>query len=64
MRYVIDCIQRRCEGYDLPSPHRDRNALYRERALNAYIDILTLKERIAGRSPAFEGIRLVKERVR
>jgi hypothetical protein len=26
-----------------------------------YIDIYTLQERIAGRSPAFEGIRLVKE---
>jgi hypothetical protein len=29
-----------------------------------YIDLLTLQERIAGRSPAFEGIRLVKERIR
>jgi hypothetical protein len=28
------------------------------------IDILTLQERIAGRSPAFEGIRLIKERIR
>ena len=28
------------------------------------IDINTLQERIAGRSPAFEGIRLVKERIR
>ncbi len=33
-------------------------------ALNLYIDLLTLQERIAGRSPAFEGIRLVKERIR
>jgi hypothetical protein len=30
--------------------------------LDVYIDIYTLQERIAGRSPAFEGIRLVKER--
>jgi hypothetical protein len=29
---------------------------------NLNIDIATLQERIAGRSPAFEGIRLVKER--
>ena len=27
-----------------------------------YIDLLTLQERIAGRSPAFEGIRIVEER--
>jgi hypothetical protein len=33
-------------------------------ALDIYIDIITLQERIAGRSPAFEGIRLVKERIR
>jgi hypothetical protein len=33
-----------------------------DRALNLYIDIFTLQERIAGRSPAFEGIRLVKYR--
>jgi hypothetical protein len=30
--------------------------------LDLFIDIYTLQERIAGRSPAFEGIRLVKER--
>jgi hypothetical protein len=35
-----------------------------DHALDLYIDILTLRERIAGRSPAFEGIRLVKERIR
>jgi energy-converting hydrogenase A subunit M len=29
-----------------------------------YFDLITLQERIAGRSPAFEGIRLVKERIR
>ena len=29
-----------------------------------FIDLFTLQERIAGRSPAFEGIRLVKERTR
>lgn len=32
--------------------------------LYIYFDILTLQERIVGRSPAFEGIRIVKERVR
>lgn len=32
-------------------------------ALDLYVDIFTLQERIAGRSPAFEGIRLVKERI-
>jgi len=32
--------------------------------LHIYLDCLTLQERIAGRSPAFEGIRLVKERIR
>jgi hypothetical protein len=30
--------------------------------LSIWIDLITLQERIAGRSPAFEGIRLVKER--
>lgn len=35
-----------------------------QRALGVYIDLLTLQERIAGRSPAFEGIRLVKERIK
>jgi hypothetical protein len=35
-----------------------------DRALDIYVDIFTLRERIAGRSPAFEGIRLVKERIR
>lgn len=32
--------------------------------MNIYFDIWTLDERIAGRSPAFEGIRIVKERVK
>jgi hypothetical protein len=32
--------------------------------LSLYINIFTFQERIAGRSPAFEGIRLVKERIR
>jgi hypothetical protein len=36
----------------------------RDRALATYIDLFTLQERIAERSPAFEGIRLVKERIR
>jgi len=31
--------------------------------LSIWIDLITLQERIAGRSPAFEGVRLVKERV-
>ncbi len=35
-----------------------------DRTLDVYMDIFTLQERIAGRSPAFEGIRLVKERIR
>ncbi len=33
-------------------------------AENICLDMLTLQERIAGRSPAFEGIRLVKERIK
>jgi hypothetical protein len=33
--------------------------LARELALDLFLDIFTLQERIAGRSPAFEGIRLV-----
>ena len=33
-------------------------------ALGLYIDLLTIRERTLGRSPAFEGIRLVKERTR
>ena len=33
-----------------------------EQAIDFFIDIFTLEERIAGHSPAFEGIRLVKER--
>ena len=32
--------------------------------LDLFIDIFTLQERVTGRSPAFEGIRLVKERIR
>jgi len=31
--------------------------------LDRYIDLITLQERITGRCPAFEGIRLVKERI-
>jgi hypothetical protein len=37
---------------------------YLDRVLDMYFDIFTLRERIAGRSPAFEGIRLVKERIK
>lgn len=40
------------------------NDFYLNRAFDFYVDLLTLQERIAGRSPAFEGIRLVKERIR
>ena len=36
--------------------------LARELDINLFIDLFTLQERIAGRSPAFEGIRLVKYR--
>ncbi|HLO18781.1 MAG TPA: hypothetical protein VK206_28375 [Anaerolineales bacterium] len=35
-----------------------------DNALDVFIDLFTLQERIAGRSPAFEGIRLVKELIR
>lgn len=35
-----------------------------EAILDRYIDLITLQERITGRCPAFEGIRLVKERIR
>jgi hypothetical protein len=37
-------------------------SMVREFLIYFCIDTLTLSERIAGRSPAFEGIRLVKER--
>lgn len=37
---------------------------YYHTAIDLFIDLLTLRERIARRSPAFEGIRLVKERIR
>jgi hypothetical protein len=37
---------------------------FEEFILEIYSDIITLQERIAGRSPAFEGIRLVKERIK
>jgi hypothetical protein len=32
--------------------------------LEIYSDLITIRERIVGRSPAFEGIRLVKERIK
>lgn len=35
-----------------------------DHTFNLFMDLFTLQERIIGRSPAFEGIRLVKERVR
>jgi len=43
---------------------RDEILYFREQLLDLFIDIYTLQERIAGRSPVFEGIRIVKERVR
>lgn len=42
----------------------DALALNRDLALEIYLDLFTIQERIAGRSPAFEGIRLVKERAK
>ena len=36
----------------------------REFIFELFMEVLTLQERIAGRSPAFEGIRLVKERIK
>ena len=33
-----------------------------DKSLDRYVDLHNLYERIAGRSPAFEGIRLVKQR--
>jgi hypothetical protein len=44
---------------DLAYYERDRVPV-----LNLFLDLYTLRERIAGRSPAFEGIRLVKERIK
>jgi len=44
---------------DKPSLAQSQDSL-----LELYIDLITLEERIAGHSPAFEGIRLVKERTR
>jgi hypothetical protein len=36
----------------------------REQTLDLFIDLYTLRNRVTGLSPAFEGIRLVKERIR
>ncbi len=41
-----------------------RHTLEFDGDVDVYLDLLTLQARIAGRSPAFEGIRLVKERIR
>ena len=59
---------------DLDSLHEYTHYLNHEQALDfdidrslildIYVDLFILEERIAGRSPAFEGIRLVKERTR
>jgi hypothetical protein len=46
-----------------PENEFEVNSMY-SAAIYLYMDILTLQERIAGRSPAFEGIRLVKERIK
>jgi hypothetical protein len=40
------------------------NILYKDIYFALFFDLYTFRERIAGRSPAFEGIRLVKERVK
>ncbi|MDX9990861.1 MAG: SUMF1/EgtB/PvdO family nonheme iron enzyme [Anaerolineales bacterium] len=40
------------------------NAVGRVLGTNVYVDLYTLRERIAARSPAFEGIRLVRERIK
>jgi len=51
----------RSRALDLAT-HRDREyAHYVNLALDLYIDIITLQERIGDRSPAFEGIRIVRE---
>lgn len=49
---------------EIAQVHDPLLARARDIALDIYIDLYTLQERIAGRSPAFEGIRLVKERRR
>ncbi len=38
--------------------------IYIDRTLDLWFDIFTLTERMAGHSPAFEGIRLVRERIK
>jgi hypothetical protein len=43
--------------------HYEVHSRLLELTLDIYFDLFTLRERIAGRSPAFEGIRLVKERI-
>jgi hypothetical protein len=50
LKRELDSALNRGSDFDLDSP------------LKLYVDLFTLQERIAGRSPVFEGIRLVKER--
>lgn len=47
---------------DLASNRARDHAHALDQVLSIWIDLITMQERIAGRSPAFEGIRLVKER--
>jgi hypothetical protein len=47
---------------DSDLPREPNSARKLDLDLDLFIDLFTLQERIAGRSPAFEGIRLVKER--
>ena len=44
--------------------HELQTANFRLSVLGTLINTITLQERIAGHSPAFEGIRIVKERVK
>jgi hypothetical protein len=50
--------------YASGSPSERALELARDLSLAIYVDYFTLQERISGRSGAFEGIRLVKERVK
>jgi hypothetical protein len=58
--YTISIDQTR--AHKLPHENKAPTSITINEYFDLYIDIFTLKERIAGRSPAFEGIRLVKER--
>jgi hypothetical protein len=64
LRSAENDVRFRASARALNRDHSDTYNKDLERALDIFIDLYTLQERIAGRSPAFEGIRLVKERVR